>query len=480
MKKNIFLYKADLFLAITFAVFVAIIKYCYPMPHITWDSDSYINTSRNILPTLRPIGYPVFLSFLYSLSKSISFVVYSQFAFYFCSILFLLKVAKNYWPLSNVQYYLLGVLLLIEPAALYHCNTILSDVLFSGFTYLYLGTLLLYIDSKKTLLLIAHIATLCICLLLRHIALFYPVFTIIIFLAYLKNIKRVLISVLAVLVAFFMIYRSTVNWNLRTYGVAVYSPFTGWNQANNVLYAVPSIHLDTSAIEDPETRKLHAFFSAFLDTTTYRPFTLGSGYIWDAPSPLNVIRSQLEDSLKKANLPSDFTYTWYLLAPRYGKYSTFIMQHYPYQYFKAFMVPNMKSLVKPYDGEMGDYYAAHNDISTASLERYGLNAGMLYCNKQLYKGGLNHISLIFYQFRLLLFVAAIFFLLIFSERFDKKVRRALTVTIAFVLFFYFFSLSTSWFLPRYLIPVLPLLSLVIVLTLLSYRGSKYSADNARV
>jgi len=466
MRKIVLSCKADILLLLTFAIFVVIIKFCYPVPEITWDSDSYINISQYLQPNNRPIGYAVFLAILYTISKSLSFVVYSQFFIYLFSALVLLKVVKKYWRLNFLQYYFLGVLILIEPAALYNCNTILSDILFSCLTYLYLATLILYTSSKKFSLLIIHILLLCLCILTRHIALFYSFFTVLIFIIYLKKFKRIF-SIVLVFAAFFVVYKNVVDWNSRTYRVAIYSPFTGWNQANNVLYALRHIHLNPESIQDEEIRELQLFFSAYLDTTSYKPYEVGSGYLWDARSPLNIIRMRLEDSLKNEKLPSDLTFTWYLLAPKYARYSSFIIKNYPYQYFKGFIIPNIKSLLKPNDAEMADYYTAKNGISTESLKRYNLTANMLYCNKQLYKDYINPINLFFYQIRLLSLVLAIFYLLFSREAFNDHTKRTLFILITFIIIFYLLSLSSSWFLPRYLIPVLPLMSVVIFICFLN-------------
>jgi len=468
MKKFIYGHKADILLFFTFLVFVAIIQYCYPIGEITWDSDSYIQVSKNILPNTRPIGYPVFLRILYMFSHSISLVVYSQYIIYFFSILCLLKIVNRYKRFTSFQYYLLGVLLLVEPASLYNCITILSDIIFAAFTYFYLATLLLYINNRKPVVLVAHIIVLVCCIETRHIALFFPLFTIITFVVYLKNIKLILIDTCAILLVFYTVYVSNVNWNNKVYGVSVYSPFSGWTEANNALYALPIIKLNPKYIQDPEIRELHTFFTAYLDTTTFIPNEVGPGYLWDQRSPLNVLRKQVDDSLIKRNGNGDYTLTWYLLAPRYAKYGSFIERKFPYEYITGFILPNFGTLIKPHDGEMEDYYTAKGQISSASLQRYNLTANKLYCRKQLYKDHINSINLFLYQSRLLLFLLSIPCLFIFRKYNNTGTNKMLILLIAFTGLFYISMLCSSWFMPRYLLPVLPLLTIVIFITVISF------------
>lgn len=438
------------------------------MAEITWDSDSYIYYSQSLLPNLRPVGYSVFLSVLYFFSHSISVVVYSQFTLYFISIIVLLKTVHFYKPLSVFQYYLLGFLLLAEPAALYHCNVILSDILFSSLTYLYLVTLLLYINTKKSLLLAIHFITLICCIETRHIALFFPFFSVAVFIIYLGGKKMLFICTLLTLLVFVGIYACNIRLNKRIYGVPVYSPFAGWTQANNALDILPDINVDTSSIHDNDVRKLQAFFASYLDTTSFKPTHVGADYLWDPRSPLNVLRRHVDDSLVNKNGHGDFTLTWYVLAPRYARYGSYIVSHFPYQYLLHFILPNVHTLIKPDDGEMTDYYIAKGAVSSISLQRYNLTDNALCCRKQIYKDCIDGINLWYYKLRLILFVPAAMALLIFRRSLKKETKKMLAVFCLFVFIFYCFMLYSTCFITRYLLPALPLLTIVIFVVLVNF------------
>src|SRR4051812_2201745 len=139
MKSFFYRYWHECLLFLTYLVFVAVIQYCYPMAQFSWDGNYYVGFSIKLAAGIRPIGYSVFLKILYKIIHSILFVVYVQYFIYYVTIYLFLKTINIFFYLTKTNFYILGVFLLIEPAALYNCFNILSDLLFSCLTLLFIS-----------------------------------------------------------------------------------------------------------------------------------------------------------------------------------------------------------------------------------------------------------------------------------------------------------------------------------------------------
>jgi hypothetical protein len=247
--------------------------------------------------------------------------------------------------------------------------------------------------------------------------------------------------------------------NKKHYYVSVYSAFSGWTLANNALYALPYIHLDPSTIGNKDIRDMHRFFTTYMDTTSFKVDRemVGSGFLWEDKSPLNVIRLKLIDSLHV-----DYNMSWYLCAPYFHYYGSYIIKHFPVAYYRAFIRPNMKTLVHPVVGEMDDYYITPF-LEQTTLARYGLKEADVKCTEQIYRERINKYISRGYPVLLGIFGLTVIFFLVFYLRLSKNFIKAIATIILFITLFYAFTLYSSWFMFRYLLPVIPLMLVVIVM-----------------
>ncbi len=452
-------YGPILALSAIYLVGVLLILHYYPLPQFSWDSYYYVEKSIKHEKEIRPSGYSYVLDYAYGFSKSIQCIIWLQFTAYFLAIAFFLQTLKKYYSLTGFKYFLTGLLLLTEPVALYHCNSILSDVLFASCSIIAIAFLIRYLHSGRYYNILAHVLFIILSIELRHIALFYPFFTLLVLVLFSKRNWLLLVNICLVLGAYSYVYKWHVNKNLKETGVAIFTPFSGWTATNNALYALPRIKLDAKYIEQPLIRDMHAFFSNYLDTTSYIPYQVGSGYLWDQRSPMNVIRQRAQDSLN-----IDFFGSWYTTAPQFTYYGTYIQKHFPYEYVMAYMVPNLKTLLKPHVGEMTDYNATEiGDNEIRVLKRYGLKKEDMVCRKQVYRDTINNYIPRMYTLALLLTLASTLIFVIYFKRFDLNSRKIFGVFILFIGSFYGLTLYSSWFMYRYLLPVLPLMISFIIM-----------------
>jgi len=449
----------DLRLAGVYLACIAVITHCYPAAQLTWDGYYYIEISQNFRSSIRPGGYPYFLKLLNSITWSLPLIVTCQYILHFLSIWFFLHVVDKVFRIKEWQYFLLGLILITEPVALYHCFAILSDVLFSALTLAYMSTLILFIRKRSAWLFVVHVLFIFACIEVRHIALFYPYFSFVIIALYYRKLKPVLIYGAVIFSINFSIMQLHIRANLELYQVPVYSAFSGWTHTNNTLYALPYMPSDTSEIKDPEVRRMHGFFKTYMDTSSFKMPFIGSGFLWDDKSPMCVIRKKLQDSLH-----AEFIQAWHILSPSFTKYGIYMQTHYPMAYIKGYMIPNMETLFHPHDGEMMDYYVTR-DMNVTMLEWYHKKPEDFYARHQIYKNTINAWNLTYYHIRLTLFTLAMIASLFFFRRIRKQTDYFFVPVILFIGAFYMLTLYSSWFMYRYLIPVIPM-QVAVIFTML--------------
>jgi len=457
MRKYILLGIDIILLCILYKVFSIVLSY-YPLPQLTWDSSYYIDTAITNEYGIRPSGYSFFLNWVYGFSKDIHAIVWAQFIIYYLSVITFLKAISATFKIPIWLYGVAGLLLISEPVALYHINNILSDNLFASLTLLAIAFLLLAVHKSNYIFLALHIITIFLCIEVRHIALFYPFFTcVVIFFSQFRNIAK-LAAIILVLFTFKSLKDMHVAYNQKKYGIPVYSAFSGWTHANNSLYALKRIHVDAKYIDNPDIRNMHAFFSTYLDTTKAFVVTqVGSGYLWDDLSPLNIMRNKLIDSTH-----IDYNNSWYRLAPYYHYYGMYIQKNYPYEYVMSFMYPNIQTMLHPQYGEMGEYHMTQY-ISHKALERYQLKEEDRICKQDIYPINVNP-KLEYWYSKLLKITAAfsLLFLIYLRRKFTKEENLLIGTIIFFLFSFFSLTLYSSWFMYRYLLPAFPLMFTLIL------------------
>lgn len=474
MRKYILILIDFVLLFIFYKAFSKVLYY-YPIPQLTWDSSYYIDTAITNEYGIRPSGYSFFLNWVYDFSKDIRAVAWAQFIVYYLSAITFLKAISTIFKIPVWLYVIVGLFLVLEPVALYHINNILSDSLFASLTLLAVAFLLLAVHKKNYIFLALHIVTIFLCIEVRHIALFYPFFTcVVIFFSQFRNIAK-LAAIILVLFTFKSLKDIHVDYNQKKYGVPVYSAFSGWTHANNSLYALQRIHLDAKYIDNPDIRNMHAFFSTYLDTTKAFVVTqVGSGFLWDDLSPLNIMRNKLIDSTH-----INYNNSWYRLAPYYHYYGMYIQKNYPYEYIMSFMYPNIKTMLHPHHGEMKEYHMTQY-ISPKAMEHYGLKEEDRVCRQDIYPINVNP-KLEYWYSKLLNLTAA--FSLLFAIYLRRKFTKEENILIGSMIFFLFtffgLTLYSSWFMYRYLLPVFPLmfaLTVAICWKCYAYRAEVFNLE----
>ncbi|QJB32629.1 hypothetical protein HF329_15390 [Chitinophaga oryzae] len=144
-------------------------------------------------------------------------------------------------------------------------------------------------------------------------------------------------------------------------GIFQFSPFSGWQMANNALSAYRYVDSVDRKEVPQKFRLLDQDVRRYLDTTPYfklmDPYGMdvNATYMWSPVSPLRIYMKKVvtdDSSLTKIR-------EWAYMAPLYKEYATVLMRNYPKQFVRSYLWPNF---VK--------YYVPPVEF----LETYGFNA----------------------------------------------------------------------------------------------------------
>jgi hypothetical protein len=170
---------------------------------------------------------------------------------------------------------------------------------------------------------------------------------------FIVKFKQALVLVLPVI--FFVLFTNFQYKKLT--GLWQFSPFSGWQLANNGMYAYKFI--DSSKRQDVPARfknidnLVRKYFNKTQDSTKY-PYEkekASTYYMWSKGMPLMKYKDMV---FKKDTLSTDFK-KWASMGPYYSDYGLFLIKSYPLSYIKYFMLPNTIKYYAP-PVEFLEYY----------------------------------------------------------------------------------------------------------------------------
>ena len=337
--------------AILIFIQLLVFKYLYPFPSfINNDSYSYLESaSKNLSINIYPVGYSMFLRLLSVFTKSDILVVSFQYLLLQASILgFVFTVFYWYKPEKSTQIILL-FLLVVNPVLLYLANYIGSDAYFISLSLIWFTLLLWIIHRPDFKLILLHGLVLYIAFTVRYNAIFYPVVAAIAF--FYKRKKLLLkfagLGLTALLIGTFMI-NNGYNYKRLT-GTFQFSPFTGWQLANNAMFIYRYVDRADrvpvpSKFKDLDNR-IREYFDSTRDTKKFPEELIKANtfYMWSHGLPLHVY---MNDQFKRDSTASKFR-RWASMGPLYKEYGWFIIKSYPLNFLEYYIWPNMVRYYSP-------------------------------------------------------------------------------------------------------------------------------------
>ncbi len=338
---------AGVSLVIQFAFF----KYLYPFASfIHGDSFSYLYIAySNADIDTYMVGYGRFLRLFSVFTRSDTALVAFQYLFIQVSALFMcFTMFYFYRPHRATKIFLLAFMV-FNPLFLHLANLVSSDCFFVALSLSWFSLLLWIIHCPSTRVLVLHTFFLFIAFTVRYNALIYPFIALVAF-AFSRiplRVKILNVGVAFLLCGLFIGY--TVHKYYKLTGLVQYSPFSGWQWANNAMYAYRYVDSSERKPVPEKFRVLDNMIRQYFDSTRdverfpSEKLEASTVYMWSPGLPLMEYRNKLF----KDNSPVTELKRWASMGPLYKDYGIYIIKKYPWHYMSHFIWPNAKKYYAP-------------------------------------------------------------------------------------------------------------------------------------
>ena len=361
--------------AIIAGLFIAILvflKLYYPYPQTETDSGNYIlSAATGKINGYRPYGYSGFLSFFHGLSADVKFVVTWQWFLTFISVTFFLFTVKFVFQnLPRVAFYILCLICIINPSAVFMDAYMMSDSLFLSLTLLFITTCIWIVYSGSYVAMIANLLLLWWCMDARYIGLVYPIFSAAALVWTLwKRFKWLALASSLLPLLLLYVYRSGATDKMKEeFGVETFSSFGGWQKANNGVAVLPYVKVDPNEITEPQIKAIHQIVRQFPDSVFNTDAIMATSFMWTRNYPGKQCLAQY---IQQSGTP--YMKAWAYLGTQMELYGDFLQSHYRGEYFKHYIIPNFRNIFKVY--EIGEYkefnaYANMKAFFTTDRDKY--------------------------------------------------------------------------------------------------------------
>jgi len=342
-KGRIWLWTAIISMIVCFLGF----KYLYPHPDFSNDSYNYIGIAAiNENVSVRPVGYSKFLRLISVFSTSdvvttgIQYLLLELSAFYlFISLLYWIRMPK-------AVAVLLFLFLIVNPATLYMANYISADGVFSALSLMWITNLFWILIRPGKWDPWISLVLLFVILWFRYNALYYPFVATFIFMISPYGYKRKLLSVGGTLFVTGLVYFMVTSAYQKKLHISTFSPFGGWQLANNALQMYAYKTGAHTPMPTVETQKVEAIAQRYFDTISpmmkYPPL-IATDYMWNESGPLKLYWYQyIKDHHEKDSIKA-----WYTIGSILGEYGQTLIKKYPIDFFNHFIKPNSKGFINP-------------------------------------------------------------------------------------------------------------------------------------
>jgi hypothetical protein len=335
----------------------AIFKYLYPnASFIHDDSFSYLKAAdQNLSINTYMIGYSKFLRLFSVFTKSDLGLAAFQYLFIQFSNMFLLLSLFYFYKPGKVMRVIVYCFIVFNPLFLYLANLVSSDGIFFGLSMIWFSLLLWIINRPSRKIILCHAIVLFFAFAVRYNALIYPFISVVAFWLSKISIREKLVGIgitflfCGLFVGFtsYQYKKLTKHWQ--------YSPFSGWQLANNALYAYRYVDsADRKPVPfkfQPLDKKVREFFDSTRDVTKFptEAEMASTFYMWSPGMPLMKYRNEVlindTNELKK----------WATMGPLYKAYGLYLIKQYPLYYIQYFIWPNACKYYAPLTEFLGNY-----------------------------------------------------------------------------------------------------------------------------
>jgi hypothetical protein len=374
-RNRVILYLALAAIVIQFAIF----KYLYPFAsYIHGDSFSYINAAdQNLTINTYLVGYSKFLRLISIFTKPDIVLTTIQYLFIQCSVLFLLFTVFYFYKAGRAIQIILLCFMVFNPLFLHLANLVSSDGLFLALSCTWFALLLWIIHRPSNKIIIWHAIILGVAFTVRYNALIYPVIAGLAFSLSSLPLKKKIAGIGLGLALCGLFVGFTMLQYKKLTGYWQYSPFSGWQLANNAMYMYK--HID-SADRKPVPAKFKALDDSvwkFLDTRrklramSFPPEIneASTEYMWSPGEPLMNYRNEL---FKKAkDTTASELQKWANMGPFYKAYGSYMIRHNFRQYIWYFARYNARKYYAPPLEFLQQYNSGNKSVTPQAAKWFG-------------------------------------------------------------------------------------------------------------
>ncbi len=436
------------------AIFIAL-KFCFPIPDFFTDSFTYIADAILQRPvTYRPAGYADFLGLTHSISGNPNFTVFIQYMLFVTSTLFCFFSGDYLYGFPQKIKTIIFYVAILNPILILQTNLISSDSLFCSLTVIWFTFCLWIIRTHNLTAIILQVIFLLLCFHVRYTAVFYPVIATVAFLfSRRKLFYKIAGIILSVSVIYFYVERQK-DVTERLTGTRVFSGFSGWQIANNVLCYYKEIDVDPESLPTQDAKIIDRIVKKQIDNM-YVEHYVGTQYIWDIKSPLKFYLA-----LRLKYTKSIYFAQWLWASQNMSDYGWAVIKQHPGAYVRYFMAPNFINYLLPDREILMNYNYDDLQIPPETKQWFDFHIDHIYCRFEYLQ---KDIIVLYPGISLLLNLVNIIIVFAFLFRYIriwKKVGKDAKNLFIFWCFFYFgyvaFSVFSTIVLLRYLDPIFAL------------------------
>ena len=340
-----------LFISLAVVAQLIIFKLIYPFAgYINGDSYTYLASAYwNMDINTYPIGYPRFLRLFSVFTSSDTALVAFQYLLLMGSVMALLFTLFYFYQPAKWVKITLITLMTFNPVFPYLANYVSSDALFLSLSLVWFTQLLWIVYRPSARLIVINCFILFLAFTVRYNALYYPLVALVAFLLNRQHLAQKLagLALGMLLIGSFVLF--TGNKYRELAGKWQFSPFSGWQVANNAMYAYRYVKGDQVKKAPARFEKLDKMIRTYFDTTanpllhpeeTERASTI---YMWTPKAPLQLYMKERF----KGDSTSESLKKWATMAPLYRDYGTYLIKSYPMAFLKHYLWPNVAKYYAP-------------------------------------------------------------------------------------------------------------------------------------
>lgn len=360
----------------------AVFKYYYPFAsYIHGDSFVYLTTAYyNMDINTYMVGYSRFLRLFSVFTNSDTALVSFQYLFIQASALFLLFTIFYFYKPRRVTQLLLLCFMVFNPLFLHLANLISSDCFFVSVSLVWFSSLLWVINRPSNRLIIVHALVLFIAFTVRYNGLIYPFISGLAFWISKYSFRKKLTAISAglLLCLSFVLYTSYKYKQLT--GHWQYSPFSGWQLANNAMYAYRYVDSANRKPVISKFQKLDKMIREYFDSTRdvkrfpTEAVLAGTFYMWSPGMPLFKYR----ETIFKNDSSAKELKKWASMGPFFKSYGLYMIRKYPRHFARYFIWPNANKYYSPPIEFLNSFNSGYDSVDVIAQNWFGYKSRKIY------------------------------------------------------------------------------------------------------